>query len=95
MEAYLYARWSSLEQNKTTSAARQLELTTADARNNNDVVVAELCDNGKSAWTGQNLHTGELGRFAELCRRDGGEEKVLIVEKLDRLSRQKPRYMVT
>lgn len=93
MQAILYSRWSSLEQKGTTSASRQLEITEGLAQRNGWTVVERLVDSGKSAWTGDNLSTGELGRFAEKCQRGGGKDKVLIVEKLDRLSRQKPRVM--
>tara|TARA_R110000868_G_scaffold76499_2_gene219867 strand:+ start:8362 stop:10065 length:1704 start_codon:yes stop_codon:yes gene_type:complete len=54
-----------------------------------DEVVEDL---GRSAWTGAHLAAGELGRFADLVRAgEIGAGTVLVVEKLDRLSRQQPR----
>ena len=50
-------------------------------------------DLGKSAWKAENhLTHGNLGRFAQEVR-DGlvPAGTVLVVEKLDRLSRQEPR----
>lgn len=93
MQAILYSRWSSLEQSGTTSAPRQLELTGSCAERNGWTVVERLSDQGKSAWTGDNIRTGELGRLVERLEREGGTGRVLIVEKLDRLSRQPPLVM--
>jgi DNA invertase Pin-like site-specific DNA recombinase len=93
MQAILYSRWSSLEQSGTTSAPRQLELCEAFARSKGWQIGEPLVDSGRSAWTGENLTVGNLGQFAERVQRDGGTGLVLIVEKLDRLSRQKPRVM--
>jgi len=49
-------------------------------------------DLGKSAWSGAHLSAGELGRLAERVRSgEIGRGTVLVVEKLDRLSRQETR----
>lgn len=93
MQAILYSRWSSLEQSGTTSAPRQLELCETFARTKGWTIGERLVDSGRSAWTGENLTDGQLGQFANRVQRDGGTGIVLIVEKLDRLSRQKPRVM--
>ncbi len=96
MEAILYSRWSSLEQSGTTSAPRQRELTQAFAdRMGWPVVEKPVTDEGLSAWTGANIGPdGNLGKLLFRLERDGGDGKALIVEKLDRLSRQPPLTMV-
>lgn len=52
-----------------------------------------LEDKGRSAWRGDHLKVGQLGKFKELI--DAGEIEpgsVLVIENLDRLSRQKVRF---
>ena len=93
MKAILYSRWSSLEQTGTTSAPRQLALTERFAASNGWDVVERLTDEGRSAWTGDNLRTGQLGQLLARLEREGADDCVLVVEKLDRLSRQPPLVM--
>ena len=92
MNAIIYARWSSLEQGKEgrTTLTRQLHLCESFAERNGYVVVERLTDEGRSAWTGDNIKTGNLGKLKERLERDGGHGLTIIVEKLDRLSRQSP-----
>jgi DNA invertase Pin-like site-specific DNA recombinase len=56
-------------------------------------VTEKLSDQGRSAWTGDNLRTGHLGKLLERFEREGAANTVLVVEKLDRLSRQPPLVM--
>lgn len=93
MRAILYSRWSSLEQNGTTSAPRQAEATDAFARRQGWAVVERLSDEGQSAWTGANITTGQLGSLITRLEPDHGQGLVLVVERLDRLSRQAPLIM--
>jgi len=93
MRAILYSRWSSLEQSGTTSAPRQLELNEAFAAKQGWSVDERVVDEGRSAWTGENIRTGNLGKLVERLEREGGEARVIVVEKLDRLSRQAPLIM--
>lgn len=88
MQAILYSRWSSLEQGSGTSSARQHELCAAFAEQQGWSVAERVSDEGKSAWTGENLKTGNLGRLAKRFERQGAHGVVLVVEKLDRLSRR-------
>ncbi|WP_157220605.1 recombinase family protein [Flavisphingomonas formosensis] len=90
MEAILYSRWSSLEQTSTTSAPRQLEICEAFAAARSFDIVERVVDEGRSAWTGDNLINGRLGQLTERFKREGAQGKVLVVEKLDRISRQSP-----
>jgi DNA invertase Pin-like site-specific DNA recombinase len=90
VKAYSYVRFSSPEQAKGDSLRRQLEQTAAYCAEKNlalDTSVS-LRDLGLSAFKGDNVSRGNLGRFLELV--DAGKvEKgsVLIIENLDRLSR--------
>ncbi|GAA0452683.1 MULTISPECIES: recombinase family protein [Sphingomonas] len=92
MKAIVYARWSSLEQAKEgrTTLARQLSLCGSFAERNGYTVVERITDEGRSAWTGDNIRTGNLGKLKERLERNGGHDLTIIVEKLDRLSRQSP-----
>jgi DNA invertase Pin-like site-specific DNA recombinase len=52
-------------------------------------VAEEIADKGKSAWKGDHLKSGELGKFAsQIFRGEIPRGSVLVVESLDRLSRQ-------
>ena len=90
-KAYSYIRFSRPEQLKGDSLRRQLEKSKAwcDAH---DYVLDEslnLKDLGVSAYKGRNALKGKLGGFLKAVE-DGRVEKgaVLIVESLDRITRQ-------
>jgi len=92
VEAYSYIRFSSVKQEKGDSVRRQVDCISAFCERMGWPLVEQIEDLGTSAWTGHHLSAGNLGQFAERVRR--GEIKmpaVLVVEKLDRLSRQAPR----
>tara|TARA_A100001391_G_scaffold96706_1_gene64091 strand:+ start:3525 stop:5222 length:1698 start_codon:yes stop_codon:yes gene_type:complete len=87
--AYIYARFSTKRQDRGESLSRQYELTQKMCEDNGWEVVETLTDKGQSAWRGNHLRVGELGRFKE--RIDHGDippGSYLVVENLDRLSRQ-------
>ena len=92
MHAFIYIRFSTPKQERGDSERRQLEDCEAFCRRMGWPVVEVIRDLGRSAWTGAHLSAGNLGRFAERVR--AGEippGSVLVVEKLDRLSRQELR----
>jgi DNA invertase Pin-like site-specific DNA recombinase len=93
LTAITYARWSRHEQGRGTTATRQHELTTDFCARQGWAVAEHVTDDGISAWTGDNIKTGNLARLIERLEREGGAGKVLVVEKLDRLSRQPPLVM--
>jgi DNA invertase Pin-like site-specific DNA recombinase len=93
MKAILYARWSSQEQGRGSTLQRQTELGEAYCKAKGWPIVERLSDQGLSAYTGSNLKDGELGKLTARLEQDGGEGVVLVVEKLDRLSRQSPPRM--
>lgn len=96
-KAIQYLRWSTLEQGNSdrSSEARQDANTKRVAELHGWEIVERHVDSGRSAFTGENLTKGRLG---ELTRRlmsgslDPGEH-VLVVEEMDRLSRQPPGVM--
>ena len=93
-KAYRYHRYSSVKQDEGTSLKRQREATSELCSKHPEweVVDPPLEDKGESAWHGDHLRVGHLGRFrqrAELREIEPGS--VLVIENLDRLSRQDVR----
>ena len=87
--AYIYARFSTKRQDKGSSLDRQYELTQEMCERNGWEVIETLTDKGQSAWKGDHLKTGELGRFKlRVEQGDIPSGSYLVVENLDRLSRQ-------
>ncbi len=90
VKAYSYLRFSSPEQAKGASKARQIEAAARWAAERDLVLDEELRDEGVSAFKGRNrAPTTALGGF--LARVESGEVpsgSYLIVESLDRLSRE-------
>lgn len=90
--AYSYLRFSTPDQMKGDSFRRQSELARAYANQHGLELDTELTfhDLGKSAFRGANAVDGALGKFIEAV--DAGtvpKGSVLLVENLDRLSRDK------
>ncbi|MEP2725056.1 recombinase family protein [Roseibium sp.] len=91
MDCVIYIRWSSSEQGKGSSLERQREDCRRHAADQGWTVLEEMVDDGISAFKGEHASTGSLGNFVrdvEIGRYPDGV--VLLVEKLDRLSRQEP-----
>lgn len=89
--AYSYTRFSTPEQRHGDSKRRQLERTEAFAKENGLVLDTslKLIDEGISAHKGKHRKEGALGRFLKAV--EEGQippSSVLIVESLDRLSRE-------
>ena len=92
--AYSYIRMSTDIQLKGDSLRRQTEASEAYAAENNLELVRDfdLEDIGVSAFKGLNVSTGKLGLFLKAV-----EERLvpagsyLLVESLDRLSRERPQ----
>lgn len=95
MEAIAYIRFSDPKQEKGHSKERQTQDILAFCRRNGWPIREVVEDLGQSAWSGAHLSEGNLGRFVDRVR--AGEialPAVLVVEKLDRLSRQGHHIMV-
>ncbi|MCH7537128.1 MAG: recombinase family protein [Proteobacteria bacterium] len=92
VQAYSYIRFSSSEQAKGNSLPRQLERSRQFAEQHGWQLDESLVDRGISARSGAHRKKGTaLGRFFERIKT--GEiayGSVLIIESLDRLSRERP-----
>lgn len=92
-KAYSYTRFSTPEQAKGDSARRQAEMAKAAAERHGLELDEELSfdDRGVSAFRGKNAKAGALQAFRRAVE-DGEIEpgSWLIVENLDRLSREAP-----
>lgn len=103
-KAYSYIRFSSPEQSRGDSYRRQRELAEAFCKDNDLEFVNSkeylFFDKGRSAFKGKHLDdTGELARFLRFVK-EGAVAKgsYLLIESLDRLSREKvkdalPRFL--
>jgi DNA invertase Pin-like site-specific DNA recombinase len=95
--AFAYVRMSTKEQEEGDSRRRQLELATIYAADKSLQLLTAFEgepfeDVGLSAFTGEHLTSGKLGRFFQALR-DGRtirQGDYLLVESLDRVSRQAP-----
>jgi DNA invertase Pin-like site-specific DNA recombinase len=89
--AYSYIRFSTPEQKKGTSFQRQFENSMAYIRERglNLDTSLNLYDEGRSAFTGDNREKGALSLFLEAIEKGQvARGSILIVENLDRLSRE-------
>lgn len=93
--AFSYIRFSSAEQRKGDSYRRQMEKARAYAEQHDLLLDESLSfqDLGKSAFRGTHAEVGKLGEFLQAIE-EGlvAEGDYLLIESLDRLSRQKIDY---
>lgn len=93
---FVYHRVSSEQQIDGSGIKRQAELLEQyitsrgilDQMDDQNPVI--LADPGLSAWKGHNITHGELGQWMEQVASGMWDNSVLIVENLDRFSRQNP-----
>ena len=93
VRAYLYSRFSSPEQRKGNSLARQAEFAHQFCLKKGIGLDETLTftDAGVSGHKGKNHQTGALGLFLKACEQGRiARGSYLIVENLDRLSRENP-----
>lgn len=89
-KAYSYIRFSTKEQLKGNSQQRQYEATRAYCQEMGLNLVENLQDLGLSAFNGKHKTVGALGEFLSLVNQGKIKKgSILIVENLDRLSREK------
>lgn len=94
-KAYSYARWSRPQQGRGDTLRRQIELTRAYAAQHGLDLDETFRDPGMSGYRGRNHTEGALASF--IAQIDTGTEPrgrvkpgdYLLVESLDRLSREK------
>jgi DNA invertase Pin-like site-specific DNA recombinase len=92
-KAYSYSRFSTPEQGKGDSLRRQTAMAADYAARHNLDLDDDLTfrDLGVSAYRGKNAATGKLGEFVAAVEHGRVEQgAVLLVENLDRVSRQAP-----
>ena len=95
-KAISYIRMSTEVQLKGHSLQRQRKLAEDYCEKNNLELVEELQDIGVSGYSGRHLQKGQLGHFFEALRASEIEpDTTLIVENLDRLSRENPLTAMT
>lgn len=88
----IYGRYSSKGQKDGSSIERQLEDARAHIARMGWTEKDVVLDEGKSAWKGDHLSTGNLGKLTSRIKAGMVPAgTVILVEKLDRLSRQKRR----
>ncbi|MBK1815728.1 recombinase family protein [Luteolibacter yonseiensis] len=97
--AYSYIRFSSKKQAKGSSLSRQLEKTRKYCRERGLLLDESMSyqDLGVSAWKGMNLDDRNgLGQLVAACQ-DGliPPGSAIVVEAMDRISRQRPRRVST
>ena len=91
-DAVIYIRFSTKRQEKGFSKERQLEECQAFCKRKGWDVIQIVEDLGQSAWKGHHLSVGNLGKWRRSV--DAGDVPagtILVVHKLDRLSRLEPR----
>jgi len=89
MQAICYHRFSSKRQDRGSSLIRQAERTADLCARKGWEIVETIEDRGQSAWKGDHLSVGNLGKLR--ARIDAGlipPGTRLVVENIDRLSRQ-------
>ncbi|WP_293984951.1 recombinase family protein [Sphingobium sp.] len=91
--AYIYARFSSAEQAKGFSLERQLSTARSFIESKGWHLAGEMTDEGRSAFHGSNRDEGAALFEFEAKARSGhfSNGAVLVVENIDRLSRQGPK----
>ena len=88
--AYSYIRMSTPDQIRGDSLRRQMARTAQYAAERGLEIVDRFNDIGKSGFRGKHVEFGALGEFKGLVDRGEIERgSFLIVESMDRLSRQK------
>lgn len=96
--AFSYIRFSRAHQEEGDSLRRQTADTARYCEKHGFILddSLDLQDKGVSAFKGRNAKQGALSRFLDACERGVVPPgSALIVENLDRLSRQKPRRTQT
>lgn len=91
-DAIIYIRFSTKRQEKGFSKERQLEECQDFCKRKGWDVIQIIEDLGQSAWKGHHLSIGNLGKWRRSV--DAGDvpaDTILVVHKLDRLSRLEPR----
>jgi len=96
MKAYSYLRFSTKEQALGDSERRQVDACRAYCAKNNLTLDESLRDPGVSAFRGKHARVGALAKFLDAIQAGKVEQgSLLIVEALDRLSREEVMAALT
>ena len=87
-KAIAYVRFSSDEQTNGDSIRRQTANVTRYAERYGLAIEKILLDEGRSAYKGEHLSVGELGKFLRRAEKGGFRGYAFLIEEQDRLSRQ-------
>lgn len=91
-DAIIYIRFSTGPQERGDSRRRQLEDCQKYCADNGLEVVEVVEDLGRSAYKGDHLSVGNLGKLsARIMRGEIAPGTTIVIEKMDRLSREVPR----
>ena len=91
-DAIIYIRFSTGPQERGDSRRRQYDDCLAYCINHNLNVVEVVEDLGRSAYKGDHLTVGNLGKLSErILRGEIAPGTTIVIEKMDRLSREVPR----
>jgi DNA invertase Pin-like site-specific DNA recombinase len=91
LTAYSYIRWSSDQQTKGDSFRRQEELAEKICKDKGWILDPLRRDEGVSAYTGENIQSGNLGAFLRAVQDKRIKTPcILIIETFDRLTRLPP-----
>lgn len=90
VKAYSYCRFSSSDQLGNSSIRRQIERAEQFAKSQGLVLVPLKPDRAMSGYHGIHLKKGSLGVFLRMLEEERIEPGWLLVESLDRISRQEP-----
>jgi DNA invertase Pin-like site-specific DNA recombinase len=89
---YIYIRFSTPKQEEGSSETRQLDACRALIERKGWTEIDVIPDLGRSAWKGNHLTKGNLGKFANrIFNHEIPRGSIIVCENLDRLSRQKAR----
>lgn len=90
-KAVAYVRMSSDIQLEGHSLQRQDTLAIEYAKRHNIEIIETLYDIGKSGFSGDHIKSGDFGLYLERIEsEDIDKDSILLVESVDRLSRQEP-----
>ncbi len=93
-DAIIYIRFSTGPQERGDSRRRQLEDCKAYCETHQLSVSEVVEDLGRSAYKGDHLAGGNLGKLTHrIMRGEIAPGTTIVVEKMDRLSREKPRII--
>src|SRR5262249_44750774 len=84
----VYVRWSSDQQESGDTLSRQIEGAKEYATKQGWTITKIIKDEGLSAWTGENVSRGNLGKLMKEAEAGRLPHSIIITEEIDRLCRR-------